>query len=132
MKMVNDLLEKTSNPDSPECPFWEDSTRALYLAIGYLLIDFEEEDLNFTNMLKYIQMGRLDDNVKEPVKTPLDIKFENAKKKQEEEIELGTRNYKSEAFIKYDNFKLADVKTVQSILISASVRINKYQKMNMK
>ena len=127
MKMVDCLLANTSDPNAAKEAFWEDSMKALFLAICYLLIDFEEEEnINFTNVLKYIQMGRLDDNVKGPVKTPLDIKFENAKKKEEREIELGIRNYQSKAFTNYDTFKLAGVKTAQSILISASVRINKF------
>ena len=43
MKMVNDLLEKTSDPNAAKEAFWEKSTRALYLAIGYLLIDLKED-----------------------------------------------------------------------------------------
>ena len=65
IKMIDCLYANTSDPNaSKEDPFWEASMKALFLAISYLIIDFEEpENINFTTVLKYIQMGKLDDNV---------------------------------------------------------------------
>ena len=125
-KTVDLIMANTSDPNASKGEaFWDDSMKALYAALMHLLIDFgRPQDQNFETVLKYIRKGRVEENQKG--KSELEQIFDNAREKEKAEIEAGIRHYHSKAFTNWEIFKLAGVKTAQSILISASVRIQKF------
>ena len=127
-KIVDTLMENTVDPKAQKGEaFWDDSMKALYTAIIHLLIDFKDkEDQNFATVLKYINNGRVNDERGNAADTGLGKIFADCQKVEEEEIQAGIRKTASKAFTNFDTFKLAGGKTMQSILISASVRINKF------
>ena len=127
-KMVETLMQNTEDPNANRGEkFWTDSMTALYTAIIHLLIDFKEpEEQNFATVLKYVQSGRVDGDKGTAEGSRLGKTFAECQEVEDKEIESGKRTTRSKAFTNFDTFKLAGSKTMQSILISASVRINKF------
>jgi len=116
LSMINALIANTTPPGSNKGdPFWEKSETALLLAICfYLYFECEEEDRNFSSVMKMLRMAEIKDG-QDDAKSPLDIVFDDLAEKNPEHIAV--RQYKV--------FKSAGSgKTAQSILICAMTRLN--------
>jgi len=92
-------------------PFWDQAAQLLVQAcIAYLIEAARKKERNFEFLMKMINLCTIsDDNLE----TPLDVLFR----------ELGEQNPNSYAVKTYKKFRVAAVKTLQSILISVNTRI---------
>lgn len=112
-------------------PFWEKSAKALLSAIAYYLLEgheigtIEKESVNFNNMLRLIQSGKINEQ-SETSQSALDCLMEEHKRTMELE------NRESKALSNYDTFKLAPGKTANSILISCAVDLQLFNNENVK
>ncbi|MBP3267481.1 MAG: type IV secretory system conjugative DNA transfer family protein [Ruminococcus sp.] len=117
VKMINAFMMNTKGGDSSGGdPFWEDSTKLLLSAICFLLCEKgTPEEQNFAHVLEYLHLAAVDTQGKE--KSDLDLIFE---KRREENPTALSLQY-------YDEFKQAAPETMQSILISTSVRLQSFK-----
>ena len=115
--LVTTLISNTTPPEkSSGDPFWEKSETALLVAlIAYLYHYVDEEEQNFSNvmrLLRYAEINEEDSNQK----SKLDYMFEDVAKS-----DPGSFAYKQ-----YRTFKMGAGKTLKSILISCSVRLQAF------
>ena len=120
MKMVNCLMKNTKQEGaSGGDQFWDDSTKALTLAIAFYLLEKEDAkdvngnslDRNFSTVMKMMRLAEISEQ-DENHRSPLDEMMD----------ELRTENPHSMAVSFYADFKKAPAETAKSILISAAVR----------
>lgn len=113
-----DTLVKNTNPkgSSSSDPFWEKAETALLQALCfYLMSECNEEDRNFANVMKLLRCAEVKEG-QEDYDSTLDILFKDLKEKDPGHI----------AVHQYAIFKQAAGKTAQSILVSCSVRLAKF------
>lgn len=118
MKMVNCLMKNTKQEGaSGGDQFWDDSTKALTLAIAFYLLEKKTDengnslDRNFSTVMKMMRLAEISEQ-DENHRSPLDEMMD----------ELRTENPHSMAVSFYADFKKAPAETAKSILISAAVR----------
>ena len=118
MKMVNCLMKNTKQEGaSGGDQFWDDSTKALKLAIAFYLLEKKTDengnslDRNFSTVMKMMRLAEISEQ-DENHRSPLDDMMD----------ELRTENPHSMAVSFYADFKKAPAETAKSILISAAVR----------
>lgn len=118
MKMVNCLMKNTKQEGaSGGDQFWDDSTKALTLAIAFYLLEKKTDengnslDRNFSTVIKMMRLAEISEQ-DENHRSPLDDMMD----------ELRTENPHSMAVSFYADFKKAPAETAKSILISAAVR----------
>ena len=120
MKMVNCLMKNTKQEGSSGGDqFWDDSTKALTLAIAFYLLEKEDAkdlngnslDRNFSTVMKMMRLAEISEQ-DENHRSPLDEMMD----------ELREENPQSMAVSYYADFKKAPAETAKSILISAAVR----------
>lgn len=120
MKMVNCLMKNTKQEGaSGGDQFWDDSTKALTLAIAFYLLEKEDAkdangkslDRNFSTVMKMMRLAEISEQ-DENHRSPLDEMMD----------ELREENPMSMAVSYYADFKKAPAETAKSILISAAVR----------
>ena len=119
MKMVNCLMKNTKQEGaSGGDQFWDDSTKALTLAIAFYLLEKKTDengnslDRNFSTVMKMMRLAEISEQ-DENHRSPLDEMMD----------ELRTENPHSMAVSFYADFKKAPAETAKSILISAAVRV---------
>lgn len=120
MKMVNCLMKNTKQEGSSGGDqFWDDSTKALTLAISFYLLEKKDAkdpngnslDRNFSTVMKLMRLAEISEQ-DENHRSPLDDLMD----------ELREENPMSMAVSYYADFKKAPAETAKSILISAAVR----------
>ena len=119
MKMVNCLMKNTKQEGSSGGDqFWDDSTKALTLAIAFYLLEKKDAkqggkslDRNFSTVMKMMRLAEISEQ-DENHRSPLDDMMD----------ELRNENPMSMAVSYYADFKKAPAETAKSILISAAVR----------
>lgn len=118
MKMVNCLMKNTKQEGaSGGDQLWDDSTKALTLAIAFYLLEKKTDengnslDRNFSTVMKMMRLAEISEQ-DENHRSPLDEMMD----------ELRTENPHSMAVSFYADFKKAPAETAKSILISAAVR----------
>ena len=120
MKMVNCLMKNTKQEGSSGGDqFWDDSTKALTLAIAFYLLEKKDAkdsngnslDRNFSTVMKMMRLAEISEQ-DENHRSPLDELMD----------ELRKENPMSMAVSYYADFKKAPAETAKSILISAAVR----------
>ena len=120
MKMVNCLMKNTKQEGSSGGDqFWDDSTKALTLAIAFYLLEKKDAkdsngkslDRNFSTVMKMMRLAEISEQ-DENHRSPLDDLMD----------ELREENPMSMAVSYYADFKKAPAETAKSILISAAVR----------
>lgn len=120
MKMVNCLMKNTKQEGaSGGDQFWDDSTKALTLAIAFYLLEKEDAkdvngnslDRNFSTVMKMMRLAEISEQ-DENHRSPLDDMMD----------ERRVENPHSMAVSFYADFKKAPAETAKSILISAAVR----------
>lgn len=118
MKMVNCLMKNTKQEGaSGGDQFWDDSTKALTLAIAFYLLEKKTDengnslDRNFSTVMKMMRLAEISEQ-DENHRSPLDDMMD----------ELRTENPHRMAVSFYADFKKAPAETAKSILISAAVR----------
>lgn len=118
MKMVNCLMKNTKQEGaSGGDQFWDDSTKALTLAIAFYLLEKKTDengnslDRNFSTVMKMMRLAEISEQ-DENHRSPLDDMMD----------ELRAENPHSMAVSFYSDFKKAPAETAKSILISAAVR----------
>lgn len=120
MKMVNCLMKNTKQEGaSGGDQFWDDSTKALMLAISFYLLEKEDAkdanenslDRNFSTVMQMMRLAEISEQ------------DENHRSKLDDMMdELRAENPQSMAVSFYADFKKAPAETAKSILISAAVR----------
>lgn len=118
MKMVNCLMKNTKQEGaSGGDQFWDDSTKALTLAIAFYLLEKKTDengnslDRNFSTVMKMMRLAEISEQ-DENHRSSLDEMMD----------ELRAENPHSMAVSFYADFKKAPAETAKSILISAAVR----------
>lgn len=116
--MTNTKVEGTSSGDQ----FWDDATRLLLSALSFLLIETgSEEEQNFSGVLDLIHKAKVIEG-KEEEKSELDLIFDKRKEKAPKALSV---QY-------YDEFKQAAGKTMQSILISTTTKLQYFKLENVR
>lgn len=111
--MMNTKAEGASGGD----PFWDDATRLLLSALSFLLIETgTEEEQNFSGVLDLIHKAKVVEG-KEEEKSELDLIFDQRKEADPKALSV---QY-------YDEFKQAAGKTMQSILISTTTKLQYFK-----
>lgn len=111
--MMNTKVEGTSGGDQ----FWDDATRLLLSALCFLLIETgTEEEQNFATVLDLIHRAKVIEG-KEEEKSELDVMFDERKKVAPKALSV---QY-------YEEFKQAAGKTMQSILISTTTKLQHFK-----
>ena len=120
MKMVNCLMKNTKQEGaSGGDQFWDDSTKALTLAIAFYLLEKKDAkdkdgnslDRNFSTVMRMMRLAEISEQ-DENHRSPLDDLIDDLRKE----------NPLSMAVSYYADFKKAPAETAKSILISAAVR----------
>jgi len=113
LKMVTTLMANTKGEGKSNDPFWDKAETLLYCAlIGYIHYEAPVEEQNFATLIEFINAMEVRED-DEDFQNPVDIMFENLKKKKPNHF----------AVRQYAKFKLAAGKTTKSILISAGARL---------
>lgn len=113
IKMINTFMVNTKGEGQGGDPFWEDCTRLLLSAVCFLLVETApEEERNFSAVLDIIHKAKVIEG-KEEEKSEFDAMFDARK--------VQAPNALSVQY--YDEFKQAAGKTMQSILISTTTRL---------
>ncbi|MCM1327952.1 MAG: type IV secretory system conjugative DNA transfer family protein [Ruminococcus sp.] len=113
IKMINTFMINTKGEGQGGDPFWEDCTRLLLSAVCFLLVETAPEDeCNFSGVLDIIHKAKVIEG-KEEEKSEFDVMFDARKEKDPNALSV---QY-------YDEFKQAAGKTMQSILISTTTRL---------
>ena len=111
--MMNTKAEGASGGDS----FWDDATRLLLSALSFLLIETgTEEEQNFAGVLDLIHKAKVIEG-REEEKSELDLIFDQRKEADPKALSV---QY-------YDEFKQAAGKTMQSILISTTTKLQYFK-----
>lgn len=111
--MMNTKAEGVSGGD----PFWDDATRLLLSSLCFLLIETgTEEEQNFAGVLDLIHKAKVIEG-KEEEKSELDLIFDQRK----------TADPKALSVQYYEEFKQAAGKTMQSILISTTTKLQYFK-----
>lgn len=111
--MMNTKAEGASGGD----PFWDDATRLLLSALSFLLIETgTEEEQNFAGVLDLIHKAKVIEG-KEEEKSELDLIFDQRKEADPKALSV---QY-------YEEFKQAAGKTMQSILISTTTKLQYFK-----
>ncbi len=111
--MTNTKVEGASGGDQ----FWDDATRLLLSALCFLLIETgTEEEQNFANVLDLIHKAKVIEG-KEEEKSELDLMFDKRKEVAPKALSV---QY-------YEEFKQAAGKTMQSILISTTTKLQHFK-----
>lgn len=114
--LVTMLIANTSSPQKGGDDFWEKCEIALLCAlIAYLFHYRPKEDHNFSTVKNLIRIGGVDEN-DSSAESPLDELFKP----------LRTEHPDCFALTQYDTFRLGAGKTLKSILISCSVRLQAF------
>ena len=113
LKMVTTLMANTKGEGKSNDPFWDKAEALLYCAlIGYIHYEAPVEEQNFATLIEFINAMEVRED-DEDFQNPVDIMFENLKKKKPNHF----------AVRQFAKFKLAAGKTTKSILISAGARL---------
>lgn len=113
IKMINTFMINTKGEGQGGDPFWEDCTRLLLSSVCFLLVETAtEEERNFSGVLDLIHKAKVIEG-KEEEKSELDLMFDERKEADPNALSV---QY-------YDEFKQAAGKTMQSILISTTTRL---------
>ena len=111
--MLNTKVEGASSGDQ----FWDDSTRLLLSALCFLLVETgTEEEQNFAGVLDLIHKAKVIEG-KEEEKSELDLMFDKRKEAAPKALSV---QY-------YEEFKQAAGKTMQSILISTTTKLQHFK-----
>ena len=111
--MMNTKAEGASGGD----PFWDDATRLLLSSLCFLLIETgTEEEQNFAGVLDLIHKAKVIEG-KEEEKSELDLIFDQRKEAAPKALSV---QY-------YEEFKQAAGKTMQSILISTTTKLQYFK-----
>lgn len=127
IKMINTFMENTKGEGQGGDPFWDDCTRLLLSAISFLIIEAAEADKkdnaennndepNFPLVLEFIHKAKVIEG-KEEEQSDLDKAFELQRERLPNALSV---QY-------YDEFKQAAGKTMQSILISTTTRLQYFK-----
>lgn len=127
IKMINTFMENTKGEGQGGDPFWDDCTRLLLSAISFLIIEAAEADKtenaennndepNFPLVLEFIHKAKVIEG-KEDEQSDLDKAFELQRERLPNALSV---QY-------YDEFKQAAGKTMQSILISTTTRLQYFK-----
>ena len=113
LKLVTTLMANTKGEGKSNDPFWDKAETLLYCAlIGYIHYEAPVEEQNFATLIEFINAMEVRED-DEDFQNPVDIMFENLKKKKPNHF----------AVRQFAKFKLAAGKTTKSILISAGARL---------
>lgn len=122
IKMINVFMTNTKGEGNSGDPFWDDATRLLLSSLCFLLIETgSEEEQNFANVLDLIHKAKVIEG-KEEEKSELDLIFD--KRKEAEPKALSVQYY--------EEFKQAAGKTMQSILISTTTKLQYFKLENVR
>lgn len=122
MKMINVIMKNTKGEGEGGDPFWDDATRLLLSAMIFLLIETgDEEEQNLCSILQLLHKANVNEN-KPDEKGELDLIFEGRGKEEPNAL----------SFQFYTEFKQAAGKTMQSILISTTTRLQSFKTEEMK
>ena len=118
IKMINTFMLNTKEEGaSGGDQFWTDATRLLLSALCFLLVEVgDEEEQNFSAVLDLIHKAKVIEG-KEEEKSDLDLMFD---KRQEADPNALSVQY-------YAEFKQAAGKTMQSILISTTTKLQHFK-----
>ena len=118
IKMINVFMENTKEEGaSSGDQFWSDATRLLLSSLCFLLIETgTEEEQNFANVLDLIHKAKVIEG-KEEEKSELDLMFDKRKEVAPKALSV---QY-------YEEFKQAAGKTMQSILISTTTKLQHFK-----
>lgn len=118
IKMINTFMMNTKDENaSGGDQFWDDSTRLLLSSLCFLLIETApEEEQNFANVLDLIHKAKVIEG-KEEEKSELDLIFDRHREDMPNALSC---QY-------YDEFKQAAGKTMQSILISTTTKLQHFK-----
>ena len=122
IKMINVFMTNTKGEGNSSDPFWDDATRLLLSALSFLLIETgTEEEQNFAGVLDLIHKAKVIEG-KEEEKSELDLMFDKRKEKAPKALSV---QY-------YEEFKQAAGKTMQSILISTTTKLQYFKLENVR
>lgn len=122
IKMINVFMTNTKGEGNSGDPFWDDATRLLLSSLCFLLIETgTEEEQNFAGVLDLIHKAKVIEG-KEEEKSELDLIFD--KRKEAEPKALSVQYY--------EEFKQAAGKTMQSILISTTTKLQYFKLENVR
>ena len=116
IKMVNTFMLNTKGEGQGGDPFWDDSTKLLLSAICFFLIETDGNVCTLSNVLDLIHLAKVSEDRQDEM-SELDALFEERK--------LLSPNALSVQY--YGEFKQAAGKTMQSILISTTVRLQSFK-----
>lgn len=126
IKMINVFMTNTKGEGNSGDPFWEDAAKLLLSAICFLIIETEEDEdkRNFASVLDIIHKAKVTETAagKSEEKSEFDILFEERKKDAPNALSV---QY-------YTEFKQAAGKTMQSILISTTTRLQYFKLENVR
>ena len=122
IKMINVFMTNTKGEGNSSDPFWDDATRLLLSALSFLLIETgTEEEQNLAGVLDLIHKAKVIEG-KEEEKSELDLMFDKRKEKAPKALSV---QY-------YEEFKQAAGKTMQSILISTTTKLQYFKLENVR
>lgn len=122
IKMINVFMTNTKGEGNSGDPFWDDATRLLLSSLCFLLIETgTEEEQNFAGVLDLIHKAKVIEG-KEEEKSELDLMFD---KRNEAAPKALSVQY-------YEEFKQAAGKTMQSILISTTTKLQYFKLENVR
>lgn len=122
IKMINVFMTNTKGEGSSGDPFWDDATRLLLSSLCFLLIETgTEEEQNFAGVLDLIHKAKVIEG-KEEEKSELDLMFDKRKEAAPKALSV---QY-------YEEFKQAAGKTMQSILISTTTKLQYFKLENVR
>ena len=117
IKMINVFMMNTKGEGQSGDPFWDDATRLLLSSVCFLLVETAtEEEQNFSTVLDLIHKAKVIEG-KEEEKSELDLIFDKHKEE----------NPKALSCQYYSEFKQAAGKTMQSILISTTTKLQHFK-----
>ncbi len=119
IKMINVFMQNTkAEGTSSGDQFWDDATRLLLSALCFLIVETAEteEEQNFSAVLDLIHLAKVIEG-KEEQKSELDLIFDQRKEESPNALSV---QY-------YDEFKQAAGKTMQSILISTTTKLQHFK-----
>ena len=118
LTLIECLMKNTKDKDAKGGdPFWDKSESALLQALVFYLVKHrsEKEYKNFTYVLNLMMKGSMDENATS-TESPLDAIFKLVKEHDPESIAVKS----------YEVYKQGGVKTLKSVLMTASVRLQPF------
>ncbi|MGN0691364.1 MAG: VirD4-like conjugal transfer protein, CD1115 family, partial [Oscillospiraceae bacterium] len=119
LKMINTFMANTQEGEGQSAdPFWDKATKLLLSAVCFLIVETapSEEEQNFSQVLEIIHKKKVDgDDNKE--QSEFDLMFEDRRAAEPNALSV---QY-------YDEFMQAAGKTMQSILISTTTRLQHFK-----